>query len=114
MNEGDYVDRFGHDGGQFLAPLGTLYSKRSIPPSNLNPDPFWPVPKNIYNNYHVYRVIKPFKVYNGSIAAGFGQPGQGRQYYTKKVPIHTLLKGGDLEEVDPADVVDEVLKRGCK
>lgn len=73
------VDRFGGETGAFLAPFGTPYEKRALPPSNLNTfqgDPAHPC------NYHVYRVTKAFQVDAGPAASAFQQIGLGRQYHT--------------------------------
>ncbi|BCL15034.1 TNT domain-containing protein [Micromonospora sagamiensis] len=69
------LDRFGFPGGAYLAPLGTPFSSRSIPPSNLNTPANAPLA-----NYHVYCVLKPFTVDSGPIAPWFAQPGMGTQY----------------------------------
>lgn len=50
---GSLVDRFGHEGGKFLAPADSPYSQRSLPPDNL--DTPTEAPSYPYN-YHVYRV----------------------------------------------------------
>ncbi|WP_370424219.1 TNT domain-containing protein (plasmid) [Streptomyces sp. QH1-20] len=74
LRVGDYIDRFGSESGAYLAPAGDLYSKRSIPPENLNTyDPNFPY------NYHRYRVKKPFLAWQGEIAPWFEQPGGGAQ-----------------------------------
>jgi hypothetical protein len=42
--------------------------------------------------YHVYRVLTPFNVTSGPIAAWFGQPGQGVQYHlTRHESVSDLL-----------------------
>lgn len=72
---GERVDRFGSEYGGFLAPAGTPYAMRSIPPQSLDTyDPAYTC------NYHVYRVLKPFTVEGGPIAPAFAQPGYGVQY----------------------------------
>lgn len=71
---GTQVDRFGSEFGAFLAPAGTLYTERGIPPQSLDTaDPAYPC------NYHLYQVTKPFKVLSGPIAPWFGQLGLGVQ-----------------------------------
>lgn len=55
-------------------------------------------------NYHVYSVIKPFKVLAGPIAPWFGQPGQGVQYQTT-VNVATLIADGYLKAEDPQKLV---------
>jgi Tuberculosis necrotizing toxin len=72
---GEDVDRFGSEYGGFLAPADTPYANRSIPPQSL--DDF---DSAFTCNYHLYRVLKPFKAETGPIAPAFGQPGLGLQY----------------------------------
>jgi Tuberculosis necrotizing toxin len=51
LHAGQTVDRFGNEAARFLAPAGTKYGKRALPPSSLNTsDPRYPY------NYHLYRV----------------------------------------------------------
>lgn len=50
------------------------------------------------NNYHVYKVEKSFDTLSGPIAAWFGQPGQGVQYYMS-TNILGLIGGGYLSRV---------------
>ena len=75
---GLHVDRFGSEYGAFLAPSGTPYAWRSLPPQSLH----------VYDaayacNYHDYQVVKAFPVLTGPIAAAFAQPGGGLQYELK-------------------------------
>jgi hypothetical protein len=75
LQPGYRLDRFGYPGGAFLSPLGTPFSSRALPPSNLN------TPKDApLANYHVYCVLKPFTVDAGPIAPWFAQPGWGTQF----------------------------------
>ncbi|MFI2662235.1 TNT domain-containing protein [Micromonospora carbonacea] len=83
------LDRFGFPGGAFLAPLGTPFSARSLPPSNLNTPANAPLA-----NYHVYCVVKPFPVDSGPIAPWFAQPGLGTQFQLN--PAYLPQAGGDL------------------
>ncbi|WP_214105038.1 TNT domain-containing protein [Acrocarpospora catenulata] len=76
---GMLVDRFGGEGGAFLAPFGTPYVERGLPPSNLNT---FSDDKAHVCNYHVYRVMKEFKVDAGPTSRAFQMWGQGRQYHT--------------------------------
>ncbi|MFB7293605.1 TNT domain-containing protein [Actinacidiphila glaucinigra] len=72
---GQRIDRFGGEGGRFLAPAGSPYAQRSIAPSNLNTfDPGYPF------NYHLYKVVRSFAVSAGPVAPFYGQPGNGLQY----------------------------------
>jgi len=89
------VDRFGSEYGAFLAPAGSPYSQRALPPSNLDT----PAGSGYPYNYHVYEVVKSFDVLSGPIAAWFGQPGQGTQYLTYS-NILTLVNGGYLQRVN--------------
>ncbi|WP_406293406.1 TNT domain-containing protein [Streptomyces sp. NBC_00624] len=77
LHAGRKVDRFGNEAGRYLAPAGTRYGKRSIPPSSLNTaDPRHPY------NYYLYRVTRDVRVCAGPIAPAFEQPGLGVQYVT--------------------------------
>nr|QIZ01800.1 TNT domain-containing protein [Streptomyces sp. S1D4-11] len=78
LRQGQLVDLFGSGFGNFLAPAGTPYAKRAIPPSNLDT-----YVKDYPYSYHLYRVLKPFTVEAGPIRPWFGQPGLGLQYVTK-------------------------------
>ena len=74
LSPGQDIDRYGSEYGSFLAPEWLLYSQRAIPPQSLDGNPAAGC------NYHDYRVLKPFRVDAGPIAAWFGQPGGGLQY----------------------------------
>lgn len=89
LGVGQQLDRFGSEFGDFLAPRGTPYAQRALPPMSL--DNFDPV---FTCNYHLYRVIKSFKVESGPIAPGFGQMGYGRQYQI----VGALLPGGPTDQ----------------
>ncbi|MFJ5033378.1 TNT domain-containing protein [Streptomyces sp. NPDC088560] len=93
LRKGQLVDLFGSGFGNFLAPAGTPYAKRAIPPSNLdtyvNTYPF---------SYHLYKVLQPFTVDAGPIRPWFGQPGLGLQYVTKPT-IPMLINAYKLEEL---------------
>ncbi|WP_058043437.1 TNT domain-containing protein [Streptomyces roseifaciens] len=74
LKPGQKLDRFGHEGGSFLAPAGARYSQRALPPDNLQTiDEKYPC------NYHVYTVAKSFTVWQGGIAPWFEQAGGGQQ-----------------------------------
>ncbi|MFC9424388.1 TNT domain-containing protein [Streptomyces sp. NPDC056987] len=74
LRPGEKLDRFGSEFGGYLAPAGDPYAKRALPPQNLNTrDAVAPC------DYRVYRVLKPFSVWQGSIAPWFEQPGRGQQ-----------------------------------
>lgn len=72
---GEHLDRFGYPGGGYLAPTGTPFAQRALPPQNLDTPDGTPG-----SNYHEYCVVRPFDVDAGPIAAWFGQPGHGRQF----------------------------------
>ncbi|MGW2376145.1 TNT domain-containing protein [Kitasatospora sp. NPDC001683] len=80
---GQDIDRYGSERGAFLAPEGTPYAQRAIPPMNLDGDPAAGC------NYYDYRVIKEFTVYSGTVAPWFAQPGLGTQYELD----YTLIPG---------------------
>ncbi|GAB3948901.1 TNT domain-containing protein [Micromonospora vulcania] len=82
MLAGYRLDRFGFPGGAFLAPLGTPFGARSLPPQNLNTPPPRPgvPPAAPLANYHTYCVLKAFDVDSGPIAPWFAQPGLGTQF----------------------------------
>ncbi|MEU2775706.1 TNT domain-containing protein [Streptomyces sp. NPDC007162] len=95
LRQGQRVDLFGGgDTGHFLAPQGTPYAKRAIPPSNLDE----------YNsanpqfNYHLYEVLAPFTVEAGQARPWFSQPGLGTQYYTSTT-VGDLIQAGKLKEI---------------
>jgi hypothetical protein len=74
LHAGLRLDRFGSEAGRFLAPEGTKYGKRVIPPSSLDTsDPRYP---------YTYRLAKDVTVCAGRTAPGFEQPGLGTQYVT--------------------------------
>lgn len=94
LRKGQLVDLFGSGLGNFLAPAGTPYAKRALPPSNLDTYvsryPF---------SYHLYRVDQPFTVEAGPIRPWFGQPGLGLQYVTTDT-IPTLVSAHKLKELN--------------
>ena len=85
LRPGQEIDLFGNpgntsattsSGGQFLAPAGTPYAERAIPPTNLDT-----YPGNNQFNYYRYEVVKKFPVLAGPVAPWFDQPGGGIQDY---------------------------------
>lgn len=74
LTPGKRIDRYGSEYGSFLAPKGSPYASRAIPPQSLDSSPAASC------NYHVYQVKKSFAVHSGPIAAWFAQPGGGLQY----------------------------------
>jgi len=103
------VDVFGGErGGTYLAPTGTPYADRAIPPQTLD-DPSDPADCDYLN----FRVVRPFKVESGPIAPGLGQPGFGYQYVLESsliphsppnVDILYLTRHGYLKHIPPAPV----------
>jgi Tuberculosis necrotizing toxin len=78
---GTFVDRFGSSTSTYLAPAGTAYAKRAIPPSNL--DTYLVLGGKTYHySYHLYKVAVSFDVDAGPIAPSFGQKSGGLQYIT--------------------------------
>jgi Tuberculosis necrotizing toxin len=82
---GEQLDRYGSEFGDFLAPYGTPYGGRSLPPASLDT-----VDANYTCNYHAYRVLKPFTVEAGPAAPWFAQHGGGQRYHLDGA----LLPGG--------------------
>ncbi|MFF1906179.1 TNT domain-containing protein [Kitasatospora sp. NPDC058218] len=73
LQPGKKLDRFGGNArGRFLAPGGTPFPQRALPPDSLNGGDA---------NYHCFEVKKPFKVQQGHIAGAFSQPGNGLQQW---------------------------------
>jgi hypothetical protein len=111
LKPGTRLDRFGHPGGGFLAPLGTPFAQRGLPSMALNT----PAPSPIETlvplaNYHIYCVVKPFTVDTGPITPWFAQPSLGTQYKleSKYLPeagallsVTWLLQHGYLVEERP-------------
>ncbi|WP_159917525.1 hemagglutinin repeat-containing protein [Pantoea sp. 18069] len=64
---GTKLDRVGKPTGRFLAPAGTLYEARSLPPGSGG------LPA------YTYEVIKPLPVIEGRVSPAFGQAGGGLQ-----------------------------------
>jgi hypothetical protein len=98
------LDRFGFPGGTYLAPLGTPFGSRSLPPANLSTPETAPLA-----NYHVYCVLKAFTVDSGPTAPWFGQPGMGTQFKLEQrhlteagsqLSITWLVENGYLVEED--------------
>ena len=77
LKAGSLADRFGSPYGAFLAPGGTSFGARALPPDSLNTRADDPAH---LCNYHLYRVSRAFDVDAGPIAPAFQQPGGGLQY----------------------------------
>jgi hypothetical protein len=98
------IDRYGSVYGSFLAPAGTPYAERAIPPSSLDSTPAAGC------DYHDYEVLKPFEVDTGLIAAWFDQPGGGLQFQLDgslvpgapaQLSVLWLLDNGYLADITP-------------
>ncbi|BCS17335.1 TNT domain-containing protein [Aspergillus puulaauensis] len=99
---GQKLDRFGSEYGTFLAPLGSPYIERSLPPSNLvTYDGEYPF------NYHVYQVTTEFVVGLGPIAPWFEQPGLGTQFVAP-MNVLGLIDGGFLKRLEPSEYDERV------
>ena len=70
LQPGTKIDRYGSTSGKFVAPEGTPYGQRALPPGAES------------SPYNSYEVIKPFEVNSGTTAPWFDQPGGGTQYQT--------------------------------
>lgn len=68
------IDRYGSEAGGFLAPDGTPYAQRALPPVNLDNS------ASASCGYHDYRVLKPLNVTAGPVAPWFAQSGGGLQF----------------------------------
>ncbi|GAA5168581.1 glycohydrolase toxin TNT-related protein [Amycolatopsis dongchuanensis] len=68
LPEGTLLDRFGPVEGRVFAPAGTLFVKRSLPPSAAGAE------------YRRYRVLRPVPMWQTASAPWFGQPGGGLRY----------------------------------
>jgi hypothetical protein len=115
------LDRFGFPIGQFLTPLGTPFSSRSMTPQSLNTPADSPLA-----NYHVYCVVKPFAVDSGPVAPWFAQPGMGTLFMLNRaylpqagtnLSVRWLLDNGylveeNLNEASPPCVADSVPRQG--
>lgn len=104
LHPGQDIDRYGSVYGSFLAPAGTPYADRSIPPASLESTPAASC------NYHDYEILKRFDVDAGPIAGWFDQPGGGLQYQLdgRLIPgapaqlnVQWLLQNGYLQEITP-------------
>ena len=96
LKPGTLIDRFGSVSGSFVAPAGSPYDQRALPPANLN----WAKGNGMQVpfNYHVYEVQKPVVVVGGPVTPWFGQPGLGMQFQLP-TSIKALLESGVMEEV---------------
>lgn len=100
---GTAIDRFGSEAGGFLAPEGSPYAQRALPPQNLDNT------ASASCNYHDYRVLRAFTVIAGPVAPWFAQSGGGMQFQLdyKQVPdapnpltVLWLVQHGYLQPMD--------------
>lgn len=96
LKPGVKVDRFGSVRGNFVAPAGSPYDQRALPPANMDYDS--KDASQVPYNYHVYEVEKAVVVVGGPVAPWFGQPGLGMQFQLPK-SVGALIEDGVLSEV---------------
>lgn len=86
LKPGTLVDRFGFDGGEFVAQNGTAIGQRSLAPGTTD------------KPYSVFEVTSRLIVQGGPSEPWFGQPGMGLQY---RLPasVEDLLNAGYLRRV---------------
>ena len=95
LSEGTIIDRYGDEGGGFLAPEGTPFPERSMPPGT------------DLSDYHRYRVTNKgadeMGLTQSKTQAWFDQPGGGTQYYIpkggKEMTIQEMIHAGWIEEI---------------
>lgn len=88
LSVGTQLDRFGHEGGRFLAPLGASFESRALPISS-----------NVPSDLKFYKVIKPLQVDAGPAIPWFNQKGMGTQYFTGEKNIAQLIDEGYLKRI---------------
>lgn len=121
LHKGTYIDRFGSNNGNYFGIPGEPYIFRSLPwfgfgeYNKLSNDCFNPINMEIKNkfnvfysqpdksenpnyDYHIYKVIKPFKVFKCTIAPAFGFPGGGTQFRSNK-NVQDLIENKFIGEV---------------
>ncbi len=86
LEVGAKVDRYGYDGGRFLAPSDTPYEARALAPGTES------------KPYTVFEVLKPIPAKGGKIAPWFGAPGGGIQYRLDQ-RVSELLESEHLKKV---------------
>ena len=87
LPRGTLVDRFGGDGGRFVAEAGTPLPQRAMRPGAENAP------------YSMFEVQGDLQVQGGITAPAFYQPGGGIQY-TLPGSVDSLLQAGVLKRVD--------------
>jgi RHS repeat-associated protein len=86
LTPGTLVDRFGYEGGRFVAPNGTPIQARSLAPGSTG------------KPYTIYEVTNRLVVQHGPAEPWFGQSGMGIQYYLP-ASVRDLLDVGYLRQV---------------
>jgi hypothetical protein len=86
LRPGTQVDRFGFDGGRFVAPNGTPIGQRSLAPGTTD------------KPYRVFEVTNRLVVQRGPAVPWFGQPGGGIQYYLP-ASVEDLVSAGYLRRI---------------
>jgi hypothetical protein len=86
LKPGTLVDRFGIDGGRFVAPNGTPIGQRSLAPGTTD------------KPYSVFEVTNRLVVQQGPAEPWFGQPGMGTQYHLPS-SVEDLIDTGFLRRV---------------
>jgi RHS repeat-associated protein len=88
LQNGTLIDRFGYNGGSFVAPYGTPMPMRALPPGAAA------------KPYSVLEVTNPLQVQSGRTAPWFGQSGLGRQYELP-MSVQDAINGGYIKKVGP-------------
>ena len=83
---GTQVDRYGYDGGTFVAPKGTPDGMRALSPGTTA------------KPYSAFEVVKPLDVQTGPAAPWFGEPGKGVQY-EMPMSVEQGIKDGYLKRL---------------
>jgi len=86
LTVGMEIDRFGLEGGTFVAPRGTPFAMRGLPP------------ESAATPYNSYKVLKPIEARSGPASPAFGQIGTGIQYELPS-SVRDLIKSGHLERI---------------
>ncbi|QXT34429.1 TNT domain-containing protein [Sphingomonas sanguinis] len=85
---GARIDRYGYEGGTFLAPEGTPDWMRSLAPGTTS------------KPYNLYEVVHPIEVQSGKAAPWFNQIGGGTQYELP-MSVSDAIAKGHLRRVGP-------------
>jgi len=98
LPRGQYVERFGADGGRFLYPAGTPLEQLSLPPDTLEPS----LPAL---GLRIFEVAADLPTVGGVIGPWFGQPGGGVMYRLESTgsDIAQLVDQGVLAPISVTD-----------